>query len=86
MRRASGGHHDHRRDDDVVVADDAVKSTADDAALAKLSCVEMGYYDDPYLRPMSVGAGGLIRGPGGGGGSEASARRADATQQTVATQ
>ncbi|KAL3778718.1 hypothetical protein ACHAW5_006115 [Stephanodiscus triporus] len=55
---------DDRYDDDD---DDAVRSTADDAALAKLSCVERGYYDDPYLRPMSVGAGGLVRGGGRGG-------------------
>ncbi|KAL3816992.1 hypothetical protein ACHAXA_010112 [Cyclostephanos tholiformis] len=56
---SSEDHHD--------AVDDAVKSTADDAALAKLSCVDMGYYDDPHLRPMSVGAGGLLRGRGGDG-------------------
>lgn len=38
----------------------AVKSTADDAALAKLSCVERGYYDDPFLQPMARGATGLV--------------------------
>jgi len=37
----------------------AVKSTADTAILHKLSCVEKGYYDDPYLHGMSLGASGL---------------------------
>jgi len=40
--------------------DQAVKSTADDAILAKLSCVENGYYDDPFIRAMSQGASGLV--------------------------
>eukprot|EP00571_Detonula_confervacea_P012026 CAMPEP_0172307094 /NCGR_PEP_ID=MMETSP1058-20130122/8021_1 /TAXON_ID=83371 /ORGANISM="Detonula confervacea, Strain CCMP 353" /LENGTH=499 /DNA_ID=CAMNT_0013019167 /DNA_START=12 /DNA_END=1511 /DNA_ORIENTATION=- len=40
--------------------DKAVKSTADDAILAKLSCVEKGYYDDPFISAMSRGASGLV--------------------------
>ncbi|KAL3779027.1 hypothetical protein HJC23_011466 [Cyclotella cryptica] len=36
--------------------DRAIIGTADRAILAKLSCVEKGYYDDPFLRPMSRGA------------------------------
>ena len=43
-----------------VVKDDdqnqAIISTADDAILAKLSCVEKGYYDDPFIRAMARGA------------------------------
>ena len=38
----------------------AVKSTADTAILHKLSCVEKGYYDDPYIHGMSLGASGLV--------------------------
>jgi hypothetical protein len=45
--------------------EDAIRSTANDAALAKLLCVERGYYNNPYLCPMSVGAGGLVCGGGG---------------------
>jgi hypothetical protein len=40
--------------------EDAIRSTANDATLAKLLCIDRGYYDDPYLRAMSVGAGGLV--------------------------
>ena len=35
--------------------DAAIIHTADKAVLAKLSCVEHGYYDDPFVRPMSRG-------------------------------
>jgi len=45
----------HRDDGDQK----AVKSTADTAILHKLSCVEKGYYDDPYIHGMSLGASGL---------------------------
>ena len=38
----------------------AVKSTADTAILHKLSCVEKGYYDDPFIHGMSLGASGLV--------------------------
>ena len=49
-------------------ADDrAVISTADDAALAKLSAVRAGYLDDDFACPMSAGSSGL-RGAGGRGG------------------
>ena len=34
--------------------DRAVKSTADDATLAKLSCVNMGYYQDTFIQGMSL--------------------------------
>ncbi len=47
--------------------EDAIRSTTNDATLAKLLCVERGYYDDPYLHAMSVGAGGLVCGGGNGG-------------------
>eukprot|EP00580_Thalassiosira_gravida_P015429 CAMPEP_0201669564 /NCGR_PEP_ID=MMETSP0494-20130426/24137_1 /ASSEMBLY_ACC=CAM_ASM_000839 /TAXON_ID=420259 /ORGANISM="Thalassiosira gravida, Strain GMp14c1" /LENGTH=81 /DNA_ID=CAMNT_0048150363 /DNA_START=91 /DNA_END=333 /DNA_ORIENTATION=+ len=40
--------------------DDAIKSTADDAILAKLSCVQKGYYEDPFVHSMSFGACGLV--------------------------
>ena len=40
--------------------DHAVKSTADDAILHKLACVEKGYYDDPFINAMSRGASGLV--------------------------
>ncbi|KAL7487998.1 hypothetical protein ACHAW6_013592 [Cyclotella cf. meneghiniana] len=36
--------------------DRAIIGTADRAILAKLSCVEKGYYDDPFVRPMARGA------------------------------
>jgi hypothetical protein len=42
----------------------AVRSTADDAILAKLSCAERGYYNDPFLRPMSSGVAGGSSGRG----------------------
>jgi hypothetical protein len=45
--------------------EDAIRSTADDAALAKLLCVERDYYDDPSLHAISVG--GLVYGGGNGG-------------------
>lgn len=45
--------------------DAAIINTADRAILAKLSCVEKGYYDDPFLRPMSRGAGGSESSPRG---------------------
>jgi hypothetical protein len=47
--------------------EDAIRSTANNAALVKLLCLERGYYDNPYLRAMSVGAGGLVCGGGNGG-------------------
>jgi hypothetical protein len=47
--------------------EDAIRSTANDAALAKLLCIKRGYYNDPYLRAMSIGAGGLVCGGGNGG-------------------
>mmetsp|Transcript_9063 Transcript_9063/g.18713 ORF Transcript_9063/g.18713 Transcript_9063/m.18713 type:complete len:499 (+) Transcript_9063:124-1620(+) len=34
----------------------AIIATADDAVLAKLSCVERGYYDDPFISAMAIGA------------------------------
>ncbi|KAL7463468.1 hypothetical protein ACHAXS_003834 [Conticribra weissflogii] len=34
----------------------AIIATADDAVLAKLSCVERGYYDDPFITAMARGA------------------------------
>lgn len=34
----------------------AIIATADDAVLAKLSCVERGYYDDPFISAMARGA------------------------------
>ena len=40
--------------------DRAVKSTADDATLAKLSCVNMGYYQDTFIQGMSLGSSGLV--------------------------
>jgi hypothetical protein len=47
--------------------EDAIRSTANNATLAKLLCIKRGYYNDPYLRAMSVGAGGLVCGGGHGG-------------------
>jgi len=47
--------------------EDAIRSTANDAALAKLLCVERDYYDNPYLHAISVRAGGLVCGGGNGG-------------------
>jgi hypothetical protein len=47
--------------------EDTIRSTADNAALAKLLCVKRGYYNDLYLRAMSVGAGGLVCGGRNGG-------------------
>jgi hypothetical protein len=46
--------------------EDAIRSTADDAALAKLLCVERDYYNNPYLHAISVRAGGLVCGGGNG--------------------
>ena len=43
----------HRR-----VSLDANVQGANNAALAKLSCVDMGYYDDPHLHPMPIDAMG----------------------------
>ena len=43
-----------------TVYDRAVISTADDAILAKVSCVDKGYYEDPFLRDMARGATGLV--------------------------
>jgi hypothetical protein len=37
----------------------SVISTADTAILSKLSCVEYGYYQDPFLQAMACGARGL---------------------------
>ncbi len=42
--------------------EDTIRSTANDAALAKLLCIERGYYNYLYLRAMSAGAGGLVCG------------------------
>ena len=39
--------------------DRAVISTADDAVLAKLSCVEKGYYQDAFIHAMSKGVKGI---------------------------
>ncbi len=47
--------------------EDAIRSTANNAALAKLLCIKQGYYNDPYLRAMSVRARGLVCGGGNGG-------------------
>ncbi len=47
--------------------EDAIGSTADNAALAKLLCVKWDYYNDLYLHAISVGAGGLVCGGGNGG-------------------
>ena len=47
--------------------EDAIRSTANDATLAKLLCVKRDYYDDPYLHAISVGAGGLVCRGGNGG-------------------
>ncbi len=47
--------------------EDTIRSTANDAALAKLLCVKRNYYNDPYLCAMSVGDGGLVCGGGNGG-------------------
>jgi hypothetical protein len=47
--------------------EDTIRSTANDATLAKLLCIERGCYNDPYLRAMSIGAGGLVCGGGNGG-------------------
>ncbi len=46
--------------------EDAIRSTTNDATLAKLLCIEQGYYGNPYLCTMSVGAGGLVCGGGNG--------------------
>mmetsp|Transcript_4364 Transcript_4364/g.9663 ORF Transcript_4364/g.9663 Transcript_4364/m.9663 type:complete len:573 (-) Transcript_4364:63-1781(-) len=61
-RREEGGRGETSRSnsDKKTDNDDAVKSTADDAILAKLSCVERGYYHDPFLASMSHGASGLV--------------------------
>ena len=40
--------------------DQAVIKTADDAILHKLSCVEKGYYVDPYIPFMAQDASGLV--------------------------
>ncbi len=47
--------------------EDAIRSTTNNAALAKLLCVERDYYDNPYLHAISIGAGGLVCGGGNGG-------------------
>ncbi len=47
--------------------EDAIRSTANDAPLAKLLCIKQGYYNDPYLHAMSIGARGLVCGGGNGG-------------------
>lgn len=68
-RRRGRDRHDDGGDADADV-DRAVRSTADDAALAKLSCVARGYYDDPFAGPMARDAAGLVgggRAAGGGG-------------------
>eukprot|EP00573_Skeletonema_grethae_P012223 CAMPEP_0201695154 /NCGR_PEP_ID=MMETSP0578-20130828/7203_1 /ASSEMBLY_ACC=CAM_ASM_000663 /TAXON_ID=267565 /ORGANISM="Skeletonema grethea, Strain CCMP 1804" /LENGTH=44 /DNA_ID= /DNA_START= /DNA_END= /DNA_ORIENTATION= len=39
-------------------SDRAVISTADDAVLAKLSCVEKGYYKDEFIHSMAKGVKG----------------------------
>ena len=54
----------------------AVKSTADTAILHKLSCVEKGYYDDEYIRGMSLGASGLNK------NNNSSSRRSAAANST----
>jgi len=54
--------------------DRAVKSTADDAILAKLSCVEKKYYEDPYIHSMSLGASGLVNKNRGIGNNSTSSR------------
>ena len=54
--------------------DRAVKSTADDAILAKLSCVEKKYYEDPYIHSMSLGASGLVNKNRGNGNNSTSSR------------
>jgi len=54
----------------------AVKSTADTAILHKLSCVEKGYYDDPYIHGMSLGASGLVN------NNNSSSRRSAAVNST----
>jgi hypothetical protein len=46
--------------------EDTIRSTANNAALAKLLCIKRGYYNDPYLCTMSVRAGGLVCGGGNG--------------------
>jgi hypothetical protein len=40
-------------------ADRAVISTADDAVLAKLSCVQKGYYQDAFIHTMAKGVKGV---------------------------
>lgn len=54
LRRAHQGNRNEHFNDQ------AVKSTADDAILAKLSSVEKGYYDDPFIAAMARGASGLV--------------------------
>ena len=39
--------------------DRTIIATADDAILAKLATVQAGYYDDPYLEPLSRHASGI---------------------------
>ena len=46
-------------------SDRAVISTADDAVNAKLSCVEKGYYEDPFIRSMAKGVKGASSSHGG---------------------
>ncbi|KAL9185572.1 hypothetical protein ACHAXT_003349 [Thalassiosira profunda] len=55
--------------------DAAVIRTADDAVRAKLSCVEKGYYDDPFVHAMARGASGLVDGRGGPSSTEPIIRR-----------
>lgn len=43
-------------------SDRAVISTADDAVLAKLSCVEKGYYQDAFVHAMAKGVKGVDTG------------------------
>ncbi len=46
-------------------SDRAVISTADDAVLAKLSCVEKGYYQDAFIHSMVKGVNSAARGRNG---------------------
>ncbi len=63
-------------DDSPVIGNDAdldvgeggaIRSTANNAALANLLCIKQDYYNNPYLHAISIGARGLVCGGGNGG-------------------